>query len=241
MGNGTSRETKRDRPTWAGRVQKEKIVQLYTKDGQGIVDEDLIEEVGIAFLARITSIVNVGEALSGRAHCPYCEQIIHHHLDKDEILRCESCNWALTWGEYHKSFRGKQLAAFGIKEFCRDFVRDYSRARSPQAKMILIDTLIHRYHWELEGGLSRSGANNLIGGKPDELIDFLNTLTYGEKSNPEILATREEWIRKVKKSRQQSKAKNTERRQKAKEKEKRKLLKKKVREQMLAQKNRASE
>jgi len=235
MNNRKKGETKQDRPVWAGRVQREKIALLYKKDGQGIVDEDLIEDVGIAFLARIAGIMKVGEALSGRAHCPYCEAVIHHQLDHHEILRCETCNWELSWGEYHKSFRGKQLAASGIKQFCSAFVEDYSRARSPQEKMILIDTLIHRYHWELEGGLSRSGAINLIGGKPAELVDFLNTLTYGEKSNPEILATREAWIQKVKKSRQQMKTKNAARRQKTEEKGKRDLLKQKYREQMLAQ------
>ncbi|MDE2700663.1 MAG: hypothetical protein OXI23_17485, partial [Gemmatimonadota bacterium] len=52
-------------------------------------------------------------------------------------------------------------------------------ARSVQEKMILIDTLIHRYHWELEGGLSGPGARDLIGGKPNEIIDFLNNLSYG--------------------------------------------------------------
>ena len=43
MCNGTSDDTERDRPTWAGRVQRDKIVQLYARDAQGIVDEDLID------------------------------------------------------------------------------------------------------------------------------------------------------------------------------------------------------
>jgi len=228
-------ETKQDRPTWAGRVPRKKIALLYKKDAQGIVDDDLIEDVGIAFLSRIESIMKVGEALSGRAHCPHCDFVIHHNLDKDESLKCESCNWELPWGEYHKSFRGKQLAAAGIQAFCKDFRRDYSRAKSAKEKMILIDTLIHRYHWEVEGRLSRPGANNLIGGKPDEVIDFLNSLTYGQKSNPDILSTRKEWLEKVEARRTQSKEKNTDRKKRTEKRKQRALLKRKYREQMLTQ------
>lgn len=102
--------------------------------------------------------------------------------------------------------------------------------------MILIDTLIHRYHWELEGGLTGPGARDLIGGKPSEIIDFLNHLSYGTNSNPEILATRQEWLDKVRASREMAAAEIRERgrraeekRHKAEEKRRRSVLKKKVR------------
>ena len=101
--------------------------------------------------------------------------------------------------------------------------------------MILIDTLIHRYHWELEGGLTGPGARDLIGGKPSEVIDFLNHLSYGTSSSPEILATREEWLDKVRKSRAQyaeavkeRELKDEKKRQKAEEKNRRRTLKAKA-------------
>ena len=33
-----------DRPTWAGRIPRHKIAELYKKDALGICDEELIEK-----------------------------------------------------------------------------------------------------------------------------------------------------------------------------------------------------
>ena len=119
--------------------------------------------------------------------------------------------------------------------FLKEYLEDYQVAKSPQQKMILIDTLIHRYHWELEGGLSGPGARDLIGGKPQDVIDFLNELSYGTKSNPEILATRQVWLDKVRTSRaqhaeaaQERQRKTEDRIRKAEEKTRRGILKKKA-------------
>ena len=98
-----------DRPTWASRVPREKIARLYATDAQGIIDEELIEDVGIGLFARIESIFKAREASAGRARCPLCDRQIDHDGMKDTILRCESCNWELTWGEYHKAKQGKQI------------------------------------------------------------------------------------------------------------------------------------
>ncbi len=226
-----------DRPTWAGRVPRHKIAELYKKDALGIHDEELIDEVGIGLLVRIENIYRARNANSGLASCPFCRSQIEHDFDPEFLLRCDPCNWALTWAEYHKSIRGKLLIASGMTAFLKEYVEQYRKAKSPQEKMILIDTLIHRYHWELEGGLSGPGARNLIGGKPSEIIDFLNHLSYGTRSNPEILATRQEWLDKVRASREkvaaeimERESKAEEKRHKAEEKARRNALKKKARQ-----------
>ena len=233
-------DVRHDRPTWAGRVPRRKIAELYKKDALGIRDEDLIDEVGIGLLVRIREIFRARDANSGLARCPICRRGIAHDFDKAFLLRCESCNWELTWAEYQESFRGKHLIAAGMTAFLKEYLEKYRVAKSPQQKMILIDTLIHRYHWELEGGLTGPGARDLIGGKPKEVIDFLNQLSYGTKSNPEILATRQEWLDKVRASRAQHAEAVAERRQKAEhkrrkaeEKIRRDLLKKQVRQETL--------
>ena len=234
-------QARRDRPTWAGRVPRHKIAELYKKDALGICDEELIDEVGIGLLVRIEQIFRARKANSGLASCPLCQREIPHDFDPAFLLRCDSCNWELTWAEYHKSKQGKYLIASGMDPFLTEYVEQYRVARSPQEKMILIDTLIHRYHWELEGGLSGPGARNLIGGKPNEVIDFLNQLSYGTGSSPEILATREEWLGKVRKSREQyalavkeRERKEEKKRQKAEEKNRRRILKAKARQAGLA-------
>jgi len=234
-------EVRYDRPIWAGRIPRQKIAELYAKDAQGIRDEELINEVGIGLLVRIESIFQARDANNGLARCPHCQRGLEHNFDKEFLLRCESCNWELTWSEYQKSFRGKYLIASGMTAFFKEYVQKYRVARSVQEKMILIDTLIHRYHWELEGGLSAPGARDLIGGKPNEIIDFLNNLSYGSKSSPEILSTRQEWLDKVRTSREQYASAATERNRKKAEKTERERLKRKVREEMLARRRDSSE
>ena len=59
--------------------------------------------------------------------------------------------------------------------------------------MILIDTLIHRYHWELEGHPAGPGTAALLGGKMSDIVDFLRNLTYGEDSTPGLKETFERW------------------------------------------------
>ena len=234
-------EVRHDRPTWAGRVPRHKIADLYKKDALGICDEDLVDEVGIGLLVRIREIFRAREANSGLARCPHCRRGIEHDFDPAFLIRCESCNWELAWSEYQKSFQGKHLIASGMTAFMKEYLEKYQVAKSPRQRMILIDTLIHRYHWELEGGLTGPGARDLIGGKPQDVIDFLNELSYGTKSNPDILATRQEWLDKVRASRaqhaeaaqvRQRKAEN--KRRKAEEKTRRGILKKKAREAGLA-------
>ena len=62
-----------DEIKWARRVRPETIRALYTLDAKGIVDEELIDEVGYAMLARCESIRTVTRAHSGRATCPRCK------------------------------------------------------------------------------------------------------------------------------------------------------------------------
>ena len=230
-------QVRHDRPTWPGRIPRHKIAELYKKEALGICDEVLIDDVGIGLLVRIEHIFRARKSNSGLASCPFCRREIPHDFDPAFLLRCEACNWELVWAEYQKSFQGKHLIASGMTAFLEEYVEKYRVARSPQEKLILIDTLIHRYHWELEGGLTGPGARDLIAGKTSEVIDFLNQLSYGSRSSPEILSTRQEWLDKVRASREQHASAQQERelkaekkRQKAEDKKRRSFLKAEARQ-----------
>ena len=54
-------------PQWARRVRKEKIARLYASDARGIVDAELIDEVGFGLLARCQSILDATAAAQGCA------------------------------------------------------------------------------------------------------------------------------------------------------------------------------
>jgi hypothetical protein len=61
---------------WAPRVASAKIHKLYQTDALGIVDEELIDLVGVALFARCQSILTVTEAAAGRVACPRCGVIV---------------------------------------------------------------------------------------------------------------------------------------------------------------------
>jgi len=60
--------------------------------------------------------------------------------------------------------------------------------------MLLIDQLIHGYHWDLKHSPTRPVAVNLIEGRLCEVIDFLDSLSYGKRSTPGVKENRDEWL-----------------------------------------------
>jgi hypothetical protein len=183
-------------PVWSPRVSKPKIRQLYKSFGRGIVDEELIDEVGFSLLARCESVLAVTRAGEGRGvQCPGCGSIVPSAVWRDELLECGSCGWRCPSQAYKKTYKYKHLFAGGMKPFLEEFVREFPRARTPSDRLILIDTLIHRYHWQFVGKPSRPGACCLIEGKLKDIIPFLDALTYGESIPDDVQATREEWRR----------------------------------------------
>jgi len=180
-------------PSWSPRVRKAKIAQLYTASGRGIVDEELIDDVGFSLLARCQSVLAATEAGQGRAPCPSCDSVVEHVPWHDELLECRDCGWRCPWQVYKKTIKYKHLFAGGMKPFLGEFVRDFPHARTPSDRFILIDTLIHRYHWENVGRGGRPGACCLIEGKLKDIMPFLDTLSYGESIPEGVQATREQW------------------------------------------------
>jgi len=108
---------------WAPRVSKKKIRRLYESEAGGILDEALLDDVGISLYLRCQSILTVGESQRGKVECPRCAKsgfntiIERQSSRKEEILRCTKCSWRLTWGEYHKTYQGKQLSEGGVGDY----------------------------------------------------------------------------------------------------------------------------
>ena len=84
-----------------------------------------------------------------------------------------------------------------MESFVRDFVRKFAATGSHRERLVLIDALIHRFHWESgdhAGG--RPGASSLIEVKMGDIMAFLDRLSYGDHIPPEVAHAREEWRRK---------------------------------------------
>ncbi len=180
-------------PRWAQRVPQAKIKQLYETDARGLYDEELVEEVGWALYARCRSLIEAEAARQGRAKCHRCEGIIVHSCGKEEVLRCPACGWEITWGAYFRSIQRKQLSGPDLVGIFTEFTSRFPHAARAQQKMVLIDQLLHSFHWNVETGPRRPSAVNLIEGKLWEVIAFLDRLSYGEGSTPGTREQRAAW------------------------------------------------
>ena len=180
-------------PQWAPRVTKAEIRRLYDTDARGIYDEDLINEVGYGLLARCDSFVVAVGATLGELPCPRCCEPVK----REEVMRC-ACGWELRWDDYFKTIQHKQLSGAEpvLKQF-REFIAEFPRARTPREKMMLIDRLIHGFHWYYkDNSPTRPVAINLIEGRLSDVVEFLDGITYGENT-PGTRENREEWNRNI--------------------------------------------
>jgi hypothetical protein len=191
-------ENRDPRPTWAPRVPPGLIRRLYQLDALGVYDDELIDRVGWALRARCESFVAAVEAVRGRAPCPACGTIIHHHARPDEMLLCLSCGWQSTWRAYFGTIQHRQLSgADSVLALFREFVDKFPTAREPRDRMLLIDRLIHGFHVSLRFGPTRIAGVNLIEGRVRDVVDFLDSLAYGDSSSPGLRESRAEWRQSV--------------------------------------------
>jgi hypothetical protein len=186
---------------WAPRVSQEEIRQLYENDAQGLYDEDLLNTVGWALFYRCDSFITAVNAARGQAMCPTCGGIVPHNSGSDEILHCAICGWEMPWQTYFKSFQHQQLSgAEPVLIFFREYMQRFPQASEPAQKMLLIDRLIHGFHWCLtnprdgaSGVPTRTTAINLIQGRYHEVVEFLDQLSYSPSSTPGTQQTLSDW------------------------------------------------
>ena len=185
-------------PVWAYRLKKSDIERLYRSCSTGILDDELIDEVGFGLLARCMSMLQVAEAIRGRPVCPQCDARaeVKDMYASNATAVCRDCGWTCSWKAYQKTYQRKGLFAGGMEFSVQDFVDRFSTARSHREKLVLIDTLIHRFHWESATDAGRPGACSLIEGKMKDIMPFLDRLTYGDDIPADVQQTRDEWRKK---------------------------------------------
>jgi len=128
-------ENGRSEIQWSPRVPKRKIRRLYESDAKGLLDDELLDDVGITLLLRCRDILIIDEAKHGRVKCPRCAKQRQHTIierppgtgkgdARDQVLTCPNCGWQITWGEYALSYKRKQLNAGGATKAFEAYVRD---------------------------------------------------------------------------------------------------------------------
>ncbi len=137
---------------WAPRIAPEKIRRLYESEARGVLEEVLLDDILIGLYLRCHSIMTATEAFYGRVECPCCGAIISHpaqNSDKKYVLQCPTCPWQVTWGEYFHSYQHKQLFWGGAFPAIWEYMDGFFSARTRRDKLLLLDRLIHTFHWEM--------------------------------------------------------------------------------------------
>ena len=168
------------KPEWSPRVRMEKLRKLYQNDARGIVDEELLDDVGITLYCRCESILDASDAVLGKVHCPGCATIIvRTSSDQHEQIRCAKCGWTIRWIDYQKSYQHKDLWGGGFADAMREFMARWESRPAAREKMLLIDRLIHLWHWQFsdERDATRPAAPTFIEGSRKEVIKFLDELS----------------------------------------------------------------
>jgi len=189
------------RIAWAPRVPRKKIRRLYQSEAKGVLDEKLTTEVAYALLERCLDMLIATRAHRGAATCPVCSSEIRHDWDKNALLECR-CGWSMSWGDYFSSFQGRQLVLGGAGPWVQEYVDGFKAADTPRKKMVLIDRLLHQFHWGLRHpdrgdgpkGPTRPLAVNFISGNMHSALEFLDGLSeLGEPDDPTRAAIRAEY------------------------------------------------
>ena len=187
----TTEDVALERIRWAPKVRPDKIRRLYEQDARGIVDDELIDDVGLTLHARCRSITLVN---AGQVACPRCRTVFkvtrtYRERAKDEpahdpstIAHCPNpeCGWETTVGQWSASWRHRELhAGWGLPPL-QDFAKRYPSARTPRERMLMIDYLLHQFHTNLKlGNQGRPVAANLIEGNIKQVRALLDELTFG--------------------------------------------------------------
>jgi len=174
---------------WCKKVPQELISRLYNQSVSGICDDELANEVGWALYARCESIISATNGFEKkRLICLNCGKEVP--LSNNNVFDCP-CGFHVTWEEFKKSYKNKQLHAANALPIFTDYQRNFPKAKTYGEKLICIDVLIHSFHIKnsyykiLESydpedanvAINRPTGANLIEGSLSEVILFLDKLS----------------------------------------------------------------
>ncbi len=166
---------------WSPRIDPALIRRLYEVDATGVPDPPLCDDVGIRLYLRCQSIVRVHQ---GQVECPLCQTVFEvPRSAAPAAVRCPGvgCSWRTTRPEYERSWSKHRLWAGKALDAFQAFLDRYPDARTYPQKILLIDRLIHSFHWDLKAGApNRSAANNLIEGNHEQVMALLGGLSAAD-------------------------------------------------------------
>jgi len=173
--------TTEPRIRWAPRVRTDHLIALYESNASGLLDADLVDEIGWRLWDRLCDVIRVS---SGKVRCPVCQSEFQVRVpaeSPDTIKTCPACGWRVTAREWHKSWEHQGLNG-NCAEF-EHFVRSYPAATTSSQRMILIDAAVHALHVSVRDDLPGNfAARNFLEGSRPKIVALLEELADGPGS-----------------------------------------------------------
>jgi ribosomal protein L37AE/L43A len=167
---------------WAPMLPAAKLVRLYEANAAGLLDDEVLDDVGWRLWARLSDVIRV---TSGRVRCPSCGaefQVRAPHRSAEEAVRCPGCDWTVTPQAWHKSWEHRDLNG-PCPEFQR-YVDGWPAARSSRDRMLLVDMVVHALHVASRADVPGNfGARNFLEGSRPKIVALLDELAYGPGSH----------------------------------------------------------
>lgn len=174
---------------WCKKVSRNDLLKLYRSEAKGMLDEELLDDIGYTFYTRCTQAGQARELLDrGKILCHHCGAVLSGDVDKtgnytphlksNLPMHC-ACGHSYTYREYRRSFRAASMPAGRAEPIFERFAQKWPGCKTGAQKMILIDRLIHECHVTLMSGIAgRSVCLNLIEGSTQQLTDLVTQLAY---------------------------------------------------------------
>jgi hypothetical protein len=172
------------------------VVQLYAQDAQGSVDETLIDRVGDALDARAESMLLVSRR---QIRCPRCGVVfgLGDARQDEDVVSCpqSGCGWGAAFRTCRNSWRRRHLFGGSLLPLLEAFRRNYRGADTPQAKLRLIDGLLHAFGRDpRSGALQWPSVGHFVEGKSPKSVALLKELAQEERSTPGLEETKQRWL-----------------------------------------------
>jgi hypothetical protein len=174
---------------WSKKVSRRDLLRLYQGEARGLLDEELLDEIGYMFYIRCVQAKQVKEIMEqGQILCVHCGAILNANtvkvigrppLPKDNLpINCE-CGYSYTYREYRRSCNAANMPGGRAEPIFEQFMQKWPACRDEKQKMLLIDWLVHECHVTLMSGeRGRSVCMNLLEGTMKQVSDLILKLAY---------------------------------------------------------------
>ena len=167
--------------SWVPALPPDKLRRLYRSSAGGMLDQDLLDDVGILLYMRCRQGTEEYALLrSGRLKCHHCGAVLPR---EDGLMVC-GCGYQYTFRAYNNSFNDHHMPGGNATHIFAEFVEKWPDAQTDSAKMNLIDWMVHQCHISMASGLRlRSVLKNLIDAPQRTAEKLVLELAYGDAEN----------------------------------------------------------